>query len=106
MKRIAVLAALLALPALPARAHDQWANGEPVPAWVKRSCCGPEDAHHLTREQVHVTAAGWKVDGYNGIVPFSATLPSPDGSYWIFYSSYSDGSQTRVFCFFAPVDGT
>jgi hypothetical protein len=36
-----------------AYAHDQWANGDPVPAWVKRACCGPHDIHHLTRERQH-----------------------------------------------------
>ncbi len=86
-----------------ASAHDQWANGEPVPAWVKRACCGPEDAHHLQPDQVHVSPAGWRVDGYRGAIPNGTELPSPDGSYWIFYRDLSDGSQSSVYCFFVPI---
>ena len=45
--RKAALIPLLAL-AGPAAAHDVWADGSPVPAWVKSSCCGPA-AHHACR---------------------------------------------------------
>jgi len=109
MLRKALLFSSFALPLLtlamagPAAAHDQWANGEPVPAWVKRACCGPDDAHHLSPEQVHFSTSGWRVDGYNGVIPNGAEQPSPDGSYWIFYRTYSDGSQTNVYCFFVPI---
>jgi hypothetical protein len=37
----------------PTYAHDYWADGKPVPNWVKTSCCGPADAHHLRPDQVH-----------------------------------------------------
>jgi hypothetical protein len=89
-----------------ASAHDQWANGDPVPAWVKRACCGPDDIHHLTREQVHETADGWRVDGYPDIIPIGTEQPSPDGDYWIFYRTLPNGDKTRVYCFFTPFQGT
>jgi hypothetical protein len=37
----------------PTNAHDYWADGKAVPNWVKASCCGPADAHHLRPDQVH-----------------------------------------------------
>lgn len=86
-----------------AKAHDAWANGEPVPAWVKKACCGPEDAHHLKPEQVQFTSDGWKVEGYHALIPNGTELPSPDGSYWIFYRTFSDGTQSTVYCFFVPI---
>lgn len=102
MLKIIVLAAS-ALCAGAASAHDVWANNEPVPAWIKRACCGPEDAHHLQPSQVHQSPAGWQVDGYHSTIPNGSELPSPDGSYWIFYRDFSDGSQSNVYCFFVPI---
>jgi hypothetical protein len=66
-----------------ASAHDVWSNGDPVPAWVKKACSGPEDVHHLTPDQVHLTPLGWRVDGYPDLIPVGKELPSPDGGYWI-----------------------
>lgn len=86
-----------------ASAHDAWANGEPIPPWIKKACCGPEDAHHLKPEQVQFTSGGWKVEGYHALIPNGAELPSPDGSYWIFYRTFSDGTQSSVYCFFVPI---
>jgi len=94
--------ALLALLASPAAAHDFWADGEPVPDWVKADCCGKADAHHLQAEHVHVTALGYVIDGYPKPVPFSETSPSQDGEYWAFFAVRSDGSYTQIYCFFAP----
>lgn len=89
------------------RVHDQLANGEPVPAWVKLSCCGPNDAHHLRPDQVHPLSDGWHIDGYRGApVAYNDTLPSQDGEYWGFWVDLGDGSQTRIYCFFAPDQGT
>lgn len=99
LSRFFVAAALICAP-LAAPAHDTWANGEPVPAWVKRACCGPEDAHHLRPEQVRIAADGYHVDGYRAAIPIGSELPSPDGSFWIFYRDLSDGSQSNVYCFF------
>lgn len=85
-----------------AQAHDEWRPGMPVPSWVKASCCGPDDIHHLTPSQVHATAKGWRVDGYPDVLPYNTELPSEDGDYWIFYRTFADGSFSRVYCFFTP----
>ncbi len=84
------------------RIPDEWSNGIPVPAWVKSSCCGPEDVHHLTAKQVHAMADGWHVEGYNQTIAYGRELPSQDGDYWVFYRDFFDGGQTPVYCFFAP----
>ena len=89
-----------------ALAHDQWADGGPVPAWVKEQCCGLADAHHLTPEQVHVTSDGFRIDGYTRAIREDRLLPSPDGSWWVFYRTYDDGSQSAVYCFFGPPNGS
>ena len=89
-----------------ARAHDEWANGDPIPGWVKSQCCGPSDAHHLTAEQVHVTPEGYRLDGYSRVIKEDRLLPSPDGSWWVFYRNFDDGSQSTVYCFFGPNRGS
>lgn len=92
-----------------AHAHDEWADGSPVPAWVKAACCGPEDVHHLRPEQVHLTSKGWQVEGYPDLIPIGKELPSPDGGYWIFYkrTETSTGPYfSSVFCFFTPFSGS
>ena len=89
-----------------ADAHDYWASGEAVPAWVKSECCGVADAHHLRPDQVHVTPSGYKVDGYREIIPEKRLLPSPDGDWWVFYRNSNDGNQGPVYCFFGPVQGS
>lgn len=86
-----------------ALAHDVWVNGDPVPAWVKRQCCGPDDVHHLRDDQVHVTPDGYRLDGYRTPIPGSRLAPSPDGNWWVFYREYPDGTQSSVYCFFGPL---
>jgi hypothetical protein len=85
-----------------AHAHDRWYNGEPVPAWVKTVCCGPNDVHHLRPEQVSRNAAGdYEVDIYPFPIPARMALPSQDGEYWLFF--YKDyGLDGMVRCFFVP----
>jgi hypothetical protein len=107
-----LIAILGALAALPACAHDHWSNGAPIPDWVKDSCCGPADAHHLTSDQVHRDGDYYRVDGYLRPIPIARALPSQDGDYWIFYrdkngapginGAGSDG-QSGVYCFFVPM---
>jgi hypothetical protein len=97
-----VLVALLMFVGSEAKAHDFWADGEPVPAWVKSTCCGQADAHHIKAEHVHVTSQGWRIDGYPEVVPFYRALPSQDGEFWAFWSIESDGSPSMIWCFFAP----
>ena len=101
-----------AFAAVPACAHDQWTNGGAIPSWVKASCCGPADAHHLTSDQVHRYGDYYRVDGYRRPIPIALALPSQDGDYWIFYrdkngapganGAGSDG-QSGVYCFFVPM---
>ena len=88
-----------------AEAHEVWANGEPVPAWIKASCCGPADAHHLRPDQVHrVSDDYYRVDGYRYRIPAKDALPSQDGDYWIFYRDGAGGYQSIVYCFFVPMN--
>lgn len=89
----------------PAHAHDVWADNEPVAPWAKSACCGPEDSHHLRSDQVHAEKDGWRVDGYHALVPYGKELPSPDGTYWIFYRTFADGTQSNVYCFFTKFQG-
>ena len=109
-KHLRLIVIGLCLGTATAHAHDQWADGTPVPAWVKRACCGPEDAHHLRPGQVHVITTNgvraWKVDGYDDPIPFGKELTSQDGDYWIFYRTLNNGDQSSVYCFFVPVSGT
>ena len=91
-----------------AQAHDQWADGSAIPAWVKSSCCGPADAHHLNSEDVSFDGKEYHVRGYPWPIPAEKVLPSQDGDYWLFYStyySYSDSSPQFGFpiCFFVPL---
>jgi hypothetical protein len=106
--RLAPLLALGAFLAMDAEAsaHDVWSNGDVVPDWVKKACCGPDDVHHLTADQVHLTKAGWRVDGYPDLIPIGKELPSPDGGYWIFYRTLDNGDKSIVYCFFTPFSGT
>jgi hypothetical protein len=90
----------------PTYAHDYWADGKAVPNWVKASCCGPDDVHHLRPDQVHKVTGDeakklrphyakfislyrtyYVVDGYSH--PIYANGPnvilSQDGDYWLFY---------------------
>ena len=109
MKAVQASLATLGLfgsPVHDAHAHDRWVDGNPVPTWVKRQCCGVSDIHHLRDEQVHVTPDGYKLDGYHQIVHEQQLTPSPDGEWWVFYHDYPDGSQSAVFCFFGPVRGS
>jgi hypothetical protein len=86
-------------------AHDEWADGKPIPDWVKASCCGPADAHHLRPDQVHrVSDELYKVDGYDRLIPVAWALPSQDGDYWIFYRGEGGGGQSGVYCFFVPME--
>jgi hypothetical protein len=96
------LNAWLALSPTDAHAHEQWRNGEQVPAWVKTACCGPNDVHHLRPEQIRRNAAGdYLVDIYPWPIPAGMASPSQDGEYWVFF--YEDfGVYGRIRCFFAP----
>ena len=96
---------IIASMAAPAYSHTVWENGEPVPDWVSKACCGKEDVHHLTEDQVHITPDGYRIDGYPDLIPLNRALPSPDGTPWVFYRQI--GSYfSPVYCFFVPLKGT
>ncbi len=123
MRNIARTVAIVGMLASgPAWSHDFWKNGDPVPAWVSLSCCGPKDVHHLTPEQVHPVVGGWRIDNYDGPgiltssgdaypIPYDKALPSQDGEFWGFWVDASihelNGSvhAGRILCFFAPPPG-
>ena len=83
-------------------AHETWANGTPVPPWVKSWCCSVADAHKLSLGQIRRVDGGWSVEGFAHIVPDDRVSPSPDESVWIFYQTHPNGVQSEVFCFFIP----
>lgn len=89
--------------AAPSAAHDRWADGSPGPAWVKQSCCGPDDAHLLTMDMVHRVGSSWKIDGYPNLIPDADILPSQDGRPWIFYKETAPGVFTDAYCVFLPL---
>lgn len=98
------LAALLILLPTISQAHDYWTNGDPVPDWIKESCCGKADANLLNPAQVHQDADGnFHIDG-GYTVPLKQVLPSQDGHYWIFHSPSCTGENCEIYCFFAPLN--
>jgi hypothetical protein len=103
MRLAIACAAMLACGA--ASAHDKWGNGEPVPAWVKSACCGPEDSHQIPASAVHIEPDGYHIDGINTVVPITRALPSPDGKIWGFWMNQSE-PEPVIFCFFYPVSGS
>jgi hypothetical protein len=99
-----LLIALVAFWTVSAYAHNEWADGSKIPDWVKASCCGPADAHHLRPDQVHrVSDDYYMVDGYTHRIPANQALPSQDGDYWIFYRDDGASGQSGVYCFFVPM---
>lgn len=105
MRALVVGAALAIALVRPSLGHDQWADGEDVPEYVKSSCCGKSDAHHLQPEQVHVVSGGYRVEGYREVIPEGRMQPSPDGEFWVFYRDLPNGDQSSVYCFFGPLKG-
>jgi hypothetical protein len=117
-----VFAFLLAASTYGAHAHDIWINRgaykNPAGEW----CCGASDCGVVAPGAVKAVAGGYSVvgtvtygaaitgnsadgptrqDRVNEIVPYSQSLPSPDGSYW--RCKRPDGSPR---CFFAPPPGS
>ncbi len=115
--RLLIVAALaLYFMATHAQAHDVWANGQKVPDWVKSTCCGPADVHHLRPDQVQGPMKGangewvYLVEGYPEPIPAERALPSQDGDFWVFYKKDRDehtGKEyfSSVYCFFVPLSG-
>jgi hypothetical protein len=103
-------------------AHDIWINKgsfkNPAGEW----CCGAEDCGVVSPNAVHASPAGYSLRGavtygvgvtgnaadgpthqepVNEVVPYSQSLPSPDGAYW--RCKRPDGTPR---CFFAPPPGS
>lgn len=102
MKFLLLSATILA--SFPAMGHDTWADGSPVPPWVKAQCCGTQDVHHLSAGRVHIMADGYHIDGIKTVVPMTRALPSMDGDFWAFWSPLGE-PEPVIFCFFAPLHG-
>ncbi len=105
-----------------ALAHDAWISRgsyrNPAGEW----CCGAEDCGVVSPNAVHASAGGYSLRGdvtygvgvtgnaadgpthqepVNEVVPYSQSLPSPDGAYW--RCKRPDGTPR---CFFAPPSGS
>jgi hypothetical protein len=105
-----------------ARAHDTWISSgtykNPAGEW----CCGAEDCGVVSPNAVKAVNGGYSLRGdvtygvgvtgnaadgptrrenINETVPYSQSLPSPDGAYW--RCKRPDGSPR---CFFAPKPGS
>jgi hypothetical protein len=105
-----------------ALAHDVWISRgsyrNPAGEW----CCGAEDCGVVAPGAVKANASGYSVrgpvtygeavtgnaldgptrtDNVNEVIPYSQSLPSPDGAYW--RCKRSDGTPR---CFFAPPPGS
>lgn len=113
---------VLALTSFSAFAHDIWINRgayrNPAGEW----CCGAEDCGVVAPNAVKAGTGGYSLrgdvtygvgvtgnpadgptrhDNVNEMVPYSQSLPSPDGSYW--RCKRPDGTPR---CFFAPPPGS
>jgi hypothetical protein len=112
----------LSVTSFSAIAHDTWINHaayrNPAGEW----CCGAEDCGVVAPGAVKASAGGYSVRGpvtygeavtgnaadgpthqenVNETVPYSQSLPSPDGAYW--RCKRPDGTPR---CFFAPPPGS
>jgi hypothetical protein len=106
----------------PTLAHDFWINHNSYRNPAGEWCCGSADCGVVSPNAVTVGAGGYSLRGdvtygvgvtgnaadgpthsetINEIVPYSQSLPSPDGSYW--RCKRPDGSPR---CFFAPPPGS
>jgi hypothetical protein len=97
IRRLAILLAVLV--PIGANAHDQWADGTPVSGWVKQYCCGPDDVHRFTVAQIQHVPGGWRIDGFDRVIPDERVMPSQDEFVWVFYTRPDQGN---VYCFFIP----
>lgn len=87
----------------PASAHDQWADGNPLPPWVKSDCCGKADVHRYTADQVTEDDNGYHFPDYPDAIPAQRALPSQDQYYYVFFARLPNGMYSSVYCMFAPL---
>lgn len=117
-----LFALLLAVSSSRARAHDIWISRGVHKNYAGEWCCGTNDCGVLDKNAVHASTGGYSVkgivtygvgvtgneadgpthsEGVNDLIPYSQSLPSPDGAYW--RCKRADGSPR---CFFAPPPGS
>lgn len=124
LKFLVMLAFLVALDTM-ATAHDKWANGEPIPQWIKDHCCSGDEAVDLTRTMgitagsIHIREGGamhmdpenrgtpatyvyYRVEGFDNEVAAAKVYPSQDGHVWAFYAKTSQPPQAVIYCLFVP----
>ena len=82
-----------------AGAHTQWANGDAVPEWVSKACCGQADAHLLAGNEYWIDADGFHIRALDRVVPLDRVLPSMDGQVWAFWND-ALGRGAPVYCTF------
>lgn len=103
-------------------AHDSWISRNGLKNQAGEWCCGAEDCGVVSPNAVRPITGGYSVVGIvtygtaatgnaldgashqervNETVPYSQSLPSPDGAYW--RCKRPDGSPR---CFFAPPPGS
>jgi hypothetical protein len=93
--RIIAIAALMAF-AVPAGAHDYWADGRRVDPMTKNLCCSGSDTTELDPSLVKAEKGGYLLTDTNEFIPFSRVQPSPDNAIWV--SRWGGTSK----CFFYP----
>ena len=75
-----------------------------IPSWISSACCGASDIHKLRADQIYrVNDYYWRADGYSQEIPDTKVRPSQDGNAYVFYATYSDGSQGTPYCAFVPM---
>lgn len=125
MSRTSVRSLLVLVPLLfgsAAHAHDVWISRGGYKNAAGEWCCGAKDCGVVARNAVKAGSDGYSLRGavtygmgvtgneadgptrqenVNEVVPYSQSLPSPDGAYW--RCKRPDGSPR---CFFVPPSGS
>jgi hypothetical protein len=117
-----MLGLVLSLSSFAALAHDAWISRGSYKNPAGELCCGAKDCGVVSPNAVKAGTGGYSLRGnvtygvgvtgneadgptrqenVNEVVPYSQSLPSPDGAYW--RCKRPDGSPR---CFFAPPPGT
>ncbi len=99
--RIIVIAALWSA-ATEVQAHEKWADGTIVPAWVKSACCGPQDVHVIDSDDVTGPnkQGFYHVKDIDTLVPSDRVYDSLDGVTYVFYAPYLTAANRHVYCLF------
>ena len=100
-----------------ASAHDRGCDGAPTPVWVKSDCCGEDEHHQLSPEQIRRGPNDEYIvslEGYTFVIPADRALPSSDSCSHVFFPNMwvvtDSGDQLRdprtpeIRCFLTPLD--